>query len=191
MNSKSSYFPVFIDVSEKKVLLLGGGKIAKDKLEKLLDFTTNIKIVSKEFSDTMLKLIKKNHLCHERREYRVSDLDGTDIVISAVDDIKLQEKIYQQTRSKRVLVNSVDSKEFCDFIFGAYIKDEDLIISISTSGSSPSISRYLKEFLKKALPENLSSFLRKVKNKRESLPKGKERMKVIRAMAKEFFDSAQ
>ena len=191
MNSSSSYFPVFVDLSKKHILLIGGGKIARDKLEKLLDFTTNIKVVSKEFSDFTLEIIQKNHINYEKREYKESDLDSVDIVISAIDDIELQKKIYHQSREKRVLVNSVDSKDFCDFIFGSYIKEEDLIISISTSGSSPSVSRYLKVFLKKTLPKNLSSFLRKVKSKRDSLPKGKERMEVINTMVKDFFDSAQ
>jgi len=186
-----SYFPAFLTLQDRKILLVGGGKIASDKLSKLLDFTLDIKIIAKNLSQEIKKYIKKYNLEYELREYREGDIDSFDIVIVAVDDIILQKNIYFESRDKKIFVNSVDSREFCDFIFGSYIKKDDLIISISTSGSSPSVSKYLKIFLEKALPKNLSSFLKEIKSLRESLPKGKDRMTLLDRKTKEFFDSLQ
>jgi len=191
MTSKSSYFPLFLDITNRCVLVVGGGKIATDKLEKLLDFTTNIKIVAKEFTPRMMGLVKKHKLSFSNRTFCDDDLLGVDVVVSAVDDMDLQKYIFDKTREKSILVNSVDKREFSDFIFGSYIKEDGVVISISTLGSLPAVSKYLKRYLKKALPENLADFLRKAKQTRESLPKGKERMKLLSKMAKEFFDVTQ
>jgi precorrin-2 dehydrogenase/sirohydrochlorin ferrochelatase len=188
MFEKDSYFPIFLTLKNKKVLLLGAGKVATHKLSKLLDFTKDITIVAKDFSQDILELIKKHSLNSYKKEYEDSDLDGYEIVIVAVDDIKLQKRVYFASRDKRVFVNSVDVKEYCDFIFGSYIKKDELVLSISTSGTAPSIAKYLKIFLEKTLPKNLSIFLKDMKKLRDNLPKGKERMKLLDKRAKEYFD---
>lgn len=184
-----SYFPIYLNLKNKKVLLVGGGKIATDKLQKLLDFTTDIKIIAKDFSLEILSLIKEYGLEFEKREYHDGDIDGFEIVVVAVDSLRVQKEIFLESRQKRVFVNSVDSKEYCDFIFGSYIKEDELVISISTSGTSPSVAKYLKRFLKKALPKDLSSFLRKVKQIRDTMPKGAKRMKVLDEECQEYFKS--
>jgi len=191
MSQQSSFFPLFLSIDKKKILLVGGGKIARDKLVRLLDFTTDIKIIASKISSETLQVIKKNNLKYEEKSFHDSDIDGFDIIIVAVDDIKLQKHIYDITRDKKVLINSVDSKDLCDFIFGSYIKKDDLVISISTSGTSPSVAKYLKVFLEKSLPKNLSLFLKEIKLLREKLPKGKERMKLLDKKCKSFFDLVQ
>ena len=188
MSSQNSYFPAFLTLNDKKILLVGGGKIANDKLSKLLDFTDDIKLISKDFCDDIVQKIQSYDLEHEKRGYQKGDIKGFDIVIVAVDEIEVQKSIYIESRDTRALVNSVDSKRYCDFIFGSYIKEGDLVISISTSGSLPSLSKYLRIFLEKTLPKNLSSFLKEMKHLRESLPKGKERMKLLDKKTKDFFE---
>jgi len=191
MSSQNSYFPAFLSFSNKKILIIGGGKIANDKLSKLLDFTENIKLISKEFTTQIKSKIKQYNLEYEIRDYQKGDILGFDIIIVAVDDIDLQKTIYHESRDTRALINSVDNKEYCDFIFGSYIKKDDLIISISTSGNSPSLAKYLKIFLEKSLPDNILDFLKQLKMLRKSLPKGKERMQLLDKRVKEFFDLVQ
>jgi len=191
MSGQSRYFPAFLTLDGKKILMVGGGKIANDKLLKLLDFTSDIFVIAIDFSQETLKNIRLNQLRYEKRKFEDSDLNGFDMVVVAVDDISLQKHIYDISRNKRILVNAVDSKKYCDFIFGSYIKQDDLIISISTSGTSPSVSKYLRIFLEKSLPKNLSSFLKEIKLLRQKLPKGKERMKLLDEKCKSFFDSVQ
>jgi len=181
-----AYFPAFIQLKNKKVLILGGGKIACEKLDKLLDFTTDITLIAKEFSKECMELINKHSLEYHQKAYQTGDIKGFAIVIAAIDDIELQKSIYKETRSYNCLYNAVDVPELCDFIFPSYIKEGDLIIAVSTSGASPAFAKQLRIYLQSLLPKNIDAFLEEMKAYRSSLPKGKERMKMLEEKAKKF-----
>ena len=187
MQFQDSYFPLFISLKNRHFLIIGGGKIAHDKLKKLLEFTRNIRLISLEFSLEVLELVEKHSLVCERREYKSEDLEGVDFVVVAANDEIIHKKVYEDSRDFGVFVNSVDNQEFCDFIFPSIIKEENLTLAISTNGASPAISRYLKRFLNSKLPKNLNSFIKEMKDLRKSLPKGKDRMKLLDKKAREFF----
>ena len=183
------YFPLYLNLETKKILLIGGGNIAYEKLKKLLQFTKNINLLAKEFNEDILLEIKKHSLKYLKKEYKKGDIDGFDIVIVAIDDILLQEEIFKESRDKKILVNCVDNINFCDFIFPSIIKEEDLIISISTSGASPAFSKELKIYIKNRLPKDINIFLKHLKTLRNRLPKGKKRMEFLKKVVKEYFDS--
>jgi precorrin-2 dehydrogenase/sirohydrochlorin ferrochelatase len=182
-----SYFPAFIKLDNKKILLVGGGNIAYEKLTKLLDFTQNIEIISLDFSVEILQLIKKHQLSFSKRQYEVGDIKDVAIVVVAVDDIEVQKEIYEESQNFKCLCNAVDSVEYCDFIFPSYIKKDDLTIAISTSGASPSFAKYFRTYLEGVIPNGMSEFLKELKALRTALPKGKERMKLLDEKVKKFF----
>jgi precorrin-2 dehydrogenase/sirohydrochlorin ferrochelatase len=181
-----AYFPAFIKLDKQNILIVGGGKIATNKLSHLLDFTKNIKIIAPYFTKDMKKLIKKNNLKFENRKYVKNDLKKITIIIVAIDDIPLQKKIYKQSKKYNCLCNSVDSVKYCDFIFPSYIKKDDLTIAISTAGSSPAFAKYFKSFLDEVIPKDIGNFLKKMKNYRKTLPKGKKRMQFLEKKAKKY-----
>jgi len=180
------YFPAFVQLQHKKVLLVGGGKIALEKLERLLDFTLEISIIALEISDAMESLAQKHQLKIEKRAYKKGDIEAMAMVVVAVDDIGLQAAIYEESKQYKCLCNAVDSVEYCDFIFPSYIKEENLTIAISTGGASPAFAKHFKHYLKRLIPSNVSSFLEEMKTLRKSLPKGKERMKTLDQKAQDF-----
>ena len=186
-NHVMKYFPLFLDISEKKFLIIGGGKIAKEKLEKLLDWTENITVISKEFSLEMLNLIKTNNLTYIQKPYFKEVLRDFDIVISAVDDKRLQKQIHQDKQEFNILLNSVDNKDYCDFIFASYIKEGNLTVAVSTNGVSPAFAKELKHYIKKLLPKQTKEFLHELKNDRNNLPKGRKRMEFLSKKVKNFF----
>ena len=169
-----AYFPAFIQFEGKRVLLVGGGNIALEKLEKLLDFTKDIVIVAKELSPDIYQVAKDNCLSILPRSYREGEALEYDIVVVATDTIDLHQKIFEETRSSRVLVNSVDNTAYCDFIFPSYLRRGDLTVAFSTSGSSPAFAKYIRRWFDTALPDGIEDFLNKMKSLREKLPKGKE-----------------
>lgn len=171
-----SYFPAFLKFDDKKILIVGGGNIACEKLVHLLDFTSNITLISKDFNTKVLTLIKKNSLTFYQKDYEEGDLKEFDIVIAAVDDFRVQEFIYKESRKEFCLCNCVDLPKYCDFIFPSYIKKGDLTIAISTSGSSPAMAKHLRIWLSKIVPDSIVDFLKQMKEYRKSMPKGKERM---------------
>jgi len=181
-----SYFPAFFKLDAKKILIVGGGNIAYEKLEHLLDFTYNIFVIAPEISQEMQMLIDKKSLHFEKRVYQTGDIKEFAIVIVAVDNLNIQAEIFNESKQYNCLCNSVDSVDYCDFIFPSYIKYGDLTIAVSTSGASPAMAKHLKLYLKNIIPKGISLFLKEMKNLRKTLPKGKERMKMLDEKAKNY-----
>jgi precorrin-2 dehydrogenase/sirohydrochlorin ferrochelatase len=182
-----AYFPMFINMTNLKVLVVGGGHIATEKLEKLLDFTQTITIIAKEVSEASRSLIKKHGLRLYERPYQQGDIQGFDIVIVATDTVDLHKAIYEEARPYRILVNSVDNTAYCDFIFPSYTQKGDLTIAFSTAGASPAFAKAIRHYFEDTIPESVAPFLEKMKALRKEMPKGKERMAHFEAMVKRFF----
>ena len=185
-----AYFPAFIKLDNRSILIVGGGYIATEKLEHLLDFTKDIKIIALEISESMQKMIDDNNLKYEVREYQKQDINEFNIIVVAVDNILLQSEIFYEAKHlENCLVNSVDSVKYCDFIFPSYIKKDDLTIAISTSGSSPAVAKHLRRYLEKLIPNSIGSFLKEMKQYRKTMKKGKERMAFLDEKAKEYIST--
>jgi precorrin-2 dehydrogenase/sirohydrochlorin ferrochelatase len=176
-----------MDMSELKVLVVGGGFIATEKLEKLVDFTKKITVITLEVSSEANQIINDNGLTLQQRLYERGDIDGFDIVIVATDTVELHQSIYEESRGSRILVNSVDNTDYCDFIFPSYVKKEDLTIAFSTGGASPAFAKYIRRHFEKIIPQSVGAFLQKMKALRSSMPKGKERMQYFDSLVEEYF----
>lgn len=181
-----SYFPAFIKLDNVKILIVGGGHIAHEKLDHLLDFTTDITIIASEFSADMKALISEHALLYEQRTYREGDIKDFAIVVVAVDDIPLQAAIFEESRQYKCLCNAVDSVDYCDFIFPSYVKKGDLTIAFSTSGASPAVAKHLRRYLEKLIPDGIGTFLQEMKALRKIVPKGKNRMQMLDKKAQEY-----
>ena len=182
-----SFFPMYMDMQNLKVLLVGGGYIATEKLEKLIDFTKNITVITINVEKEAQKIIEENSLTLQQRAYKTGDINGFDIVIVATDTVELHKEIYEESRDKRVLVNSVDNTDYCDFIFPSYVQKGDLTIAFSTGGSSPAFAKHIRRHFEKIIPNTVGEFLQKMKSLRSEIPKGKERMKYFDTMVEEYF----
>lgn len=144
------YFPFYIDIKDKQCLIVGGGTVALRKLEKLIPFEPKITVVApeirEEFYDFAAAVVK--------RKFEDSDLEGVFMVISASDDDSVNSHIFELCKQKNILVNTVDDRERCGFIFPAIAKSENITVGITTSGKSPLFARYLREKIEQLLDEN-------------------------------------
>jgi len=183
-----SFFPMFIDMQDLKVLVVGGGNIATEKLEKLVDFTKEITVIAGEVSVEADTLIREHGLTLSQRAYREGDIEGFDIVIVATDTVDLHKKIYEESRGSRILVNSVDNTDYCDFIFPSYVKKDDLTIAFSTGGASPAFAKHIRRHFEKIIPDSVGIFLRKMKALRSTMPKGRERMEYFDKLTEGYFE---
>ena len=137
-----AFFPFFIDLAGKKILIVGGGRVALRKAEKLLPFGADIAAVSPVFCGGFPSLGTVSLYC---REFRDSDIDGAFAVIAATDDRALNTHIYRICTERNILVNTVDTPEDCGFYFPALVQSGNVTCGISTGGESPIFARYLKE----------------------------------------------
>lgn len=182
-----AYFPMYVEMTHLKVLMVGGGTVAGKKLEKLLDFTANITVVSPEITKHVQHLIDTHALEFCQRTYRTGDIEGYDIVIVATDTAALHKEIYEESRGKRILVNSVDNTDYCDFIFSSYVQKGDLTIAFSTGGISPAFAKKMRVYFEKNIPDSVGAFLDRMKNLRKTMPKGKERMAYFDTLIDRYF----
>lgn len=136
-----AYFPFYIDIENKNILVVGGGTVALRKIEKLLPFKPNITVVSPKISTEILRL----NVNTINREFADGDLENVFCVISATDDEQVNAHIFDLCSAKNILVNTVDDKEKCGFIFPALVQKNSVTVGITTSGKSPIYAKYLKE----------------------------------------------
>jgi len=182
-----AYFPMYRDMDTLKVLVVGGGHIAAEKLEKLLDFTQAITIIALRVEEETQKLIDTHKVTLYQRAYKVGDIEDFDIVIVATDTTEIHKSIYEESRESRILVNSVDNTEYCDFIFPSYVKKGDLTVSFSTAGASPAFAKKMRQHFEKIIPDSVEMFLEKMRHLRTTMPKGKERMAHFDRLVKNYF----
>lgn len=147
-----AYFPMFVDLSEKPCLIVGGGKVACRKVKVMLDFGAKVRVVAKEISQE-LRYLERTLADSEgpklmeikRKSFEEKDCDGIGFVIAATDDKALNHEIAQYCKVQGIMVNAVDQKEDCSFIFPSYVKEGNLIAAFSSGGNSPVLTQYLKE----------------------------------------------
>ncbi|MGE4547331.1 MAG: bifunctional precorrin-2 dehydrogenase/sirohydrochlorin ferrochelatase [Desulfurella sp.] len=158
-----AYFPIFVDLRDKNVVIVGAGDIAYRKIKVLLPFCPKITVIAKEANEQIKELFLLKKIDLIIKEFDKNDIQQNPfLVVVAVDDLDLQKKISKMCFENNILVNSVDSKECCNFIFGSIIQNGDLVIGINTSSKAPAVSKALKAYLMQLLPKNIESLIERV-----------------------------
>jgi precorrin-2 dehydrogenase/sirohydrochlorin ferrochelatase len=153
------YYPVNLDVRNRKCLVVGGGSVGTRKVKMLLKCGAAVTVVSREMSEDLKKFTAKEMLLLKKRTYRSSDLENMFLVICATSDEKLNLRINSDAEKRNMLCNVVDVPEACNFILPAIVNRGDLIIAISTSGSSPAFAKKLRKDLEKQFGREYAVFL--------------------------------
>jgi uroporphyrin-III C-methyltransferase/precorrin-2 dehydrogenase/sirohydrochlorin ferrochelatase/precorrin-2 dehydrogenase/sirohydrochlorin ferrochelatase len=147
-----AYFPMFIDISNMKCLIVGGSSVALRKAAVLSDFGADIKIVAEKICEELKTASEKNsRITYEERIFSDKDIVGMSLVIAATDDEKLNHSISEKCRKMGIHINVVDKPEDCSFIFPSYIKEKNVVGAFSSSGKSPVTTQYLKECMRESL----------------------------------------
>lgn len=150
------YFPFFVDIEARTGLIVGGGRIAAHKIEKLLPFMPRLTVVAPWIEPKL----KENHMlvCKER-SFCDSDVEGMFFVIAATDEEELNAHISRLCRERGILVNVVDDKEKCSFLFPSLVKEGELSVGISTGGASPQMASWLRSEVAAAIPAHTEKIL--------------------------------
>ena len=151
-----AYFPFFMDIEGQNCLIVGGGKVALRKAEKLLPYGPVIHVVSPGFAEEFFSM---SALYLTEVQFRPEMLENMSFVIAATDDAELNHRVSVLCRARNIPVNVVDDKDACSFIFPALVKRGALSVGISTGGASPSAAIYLKDRINALLPERLDEIL--------------------------------
>lgn len=164
------YFPFFVELKGKRGLIVGGGIVAERKVRKLLPYEPELLVVAPEIDDGIRKLseeVKEKRTKQEdtpelilsERAFEDADLEKMDFVIAATSDEALNTRIAKLCEERNILVNVVDDKEKCGFLFPSLIREGKLSIGISTEGASPRVATTFRTRLSADIPERMEEIL--------------------------------
>lgn len=147
------YFPMFVDLSDKKVVVAGAGTIAKRRIRTLIDFTDHLVVIAPEVNKELKDLEAEGKLTILRKNYEREDIYDAALVIAATNDKKVNQDIYSACKCLGILVNVCNDKNKCDFYFPGIISDEDLVVGISASGRDHRKSKAMMEQIQRLFDE--------------------------------------
>ena len=155
-------FPVFLKLEKLKVLIVGGGNVALEKLNAVLGNSpdTEVTLVAPEIQAKIRELAY--HYPNVKLKDRIffpGDLFTAGLVIAATGNHELNKTIKLEAEKQKILVNVADTPELCDFYLGSIVKKGDLKIAISTNGKSPTLAKRIKEILNDAFPDEIQGVL--------------------------------
>jgi len=168
---RNNLYPVFLKLNNLKVLIVGGGFVAEEKLTFLLKSSpdAHITMVSHMFREGTLDLAKKGDVTLIRDVYSKKYLKGNHLVIATTNVPEVNIKIYKHCRKKGVLVNVADNPPFCDFYMGGIVTKGNVKVAISTNGKSPTTAKRLRQFFEDVIPENVDDLVKNLNEYRKTI----------------------
>lgn len=154
-----SYYPIFIDLNQKKVLVVGGGKVAERKIETFLQYGASVYVISRELTPLLKGYVKEDRICYLGDEFREEFMNGAVLIIAATDDRIMNSGVGNSARTAGIPVNVVDQPSDCTFIVPGIVRKGDLQIAVSTSGKSPALVKKLRGELDKQFGSHYEIFL--------------------------------
>jgi uroporphyrin-III C-methyltransferase/precorrin-2 dehydrogenase/sirohydrochlorin ferrochelatase len=183
------YLPLHFDLQGRDVLVVGGGEIARRKIELLLRSGAHITVVAPNISDPVASILKENiHSLHSA-VYDPGFLTGKSLVVAATDDRTVNEAVSSDAKSVGIPVNVVDSPQLCTVTFPAIIDREPLVISVGSAGLAPVLTRFVRELIERALPERISMLAEYLGSRREKLKKSFTDIESRRRRTEAFMES--
>lgn len=186
------YFPMFIELEGREVLVCGGGSHGVEKVQRLVPFGARIRVISERISAEMEK---QKGIAVVRRAFAETDLDSFPAFVVAAQEREENERIADICRRRHIPVNAVDMQDLCDFIFPAMIVSERLCVGVSTGGASPAAAVELKKRIAAQIPDNVDEILDWMADMREDvrqrIPDREGQRAVFRSMVEQSFQAGR
>ncbi|MBU9827850.1 MULTISPECIES: siroheme synthase CysG [Rahnella] len=149
------YLPIFADLKQRPVLVVGGGEVAARKIDLLLRAGAQVRIVAQALSPELEQRRQAAEISWSAQAFLPEQLDDVFLVIAATDDAALNAEVFEQANLRHVLANVVDDQPKCSFIFPSIVDRSPIVVAISSSGKAPVLARMLREKLETLLPNSL------------------------------------
>ena len=140
-----TFYPVFLNLTERRCVIIGGGQIAEGKISKLLDSGAKIIVISPDATQGIRGFAERGQIELDLRKYQEGDLQGAFLAIAATNDRMVNQEIFEEAEKQGILLNAVDDMPRCSFIAPSIVEKGPVTVAISTGGASPALARKLRE----------------------------------------------
>jgi precorrin-2 dehydrogenase/sirohydrochlorin ferrochelatase len=141
-------YPMFVDLEGRRCAVIGGGRIAEDKVRKLLEHGAVVRLVSPQTTSELARMIAEGEIAdHRPRTYRPEDLEGCFLVIAATNLEPINRMVWQDAEARNLICNVVDAPSLCTFIVPSVVRRGELALAVSTGGASPVVARHIRRQL--------------------------------------------
>jgi len=137
-------YPVSLELSGRRCVVVGGGSMAEEKITALLDAGATVTVVGEPVTEGIRRLAAEDRLELVERAYADGDLKGAFLAIAATDDTSVNGEIFSEAERCGVLLNAVDDVEHCHFSVPAVVRREDFVLAVSTGGRAPALAKRLR-----------------------------------------------
>ena len=151
-----SYYPIMLDIKDKRCVIIGGGQVALRKAQSLLDCGAAVEIISPALCPGLEELVANGSLKAALRPYRRGDLKGAALVVAAADDGEVNKGVSEEAAGSGIPVNVVDVPALSSFIVPSSLRRGDLTVAVSTGGRSPALARRIRAELEQSIGEEYS-----------------------------------
>ena len=163
-------YPVVLDLTDRSVVVVGGGRVAERKARGLVEAGAAVRVVSPEVTDGLARLAERGALTLDRRPYRAGDLRGAALAVAATGDPSANRAVADEADALGVLVNVVDDPDRGGFAVPAVLRRGELVIAVSTSGRTPGLAGALRRRLERDYGPEWATLVELVGELRERLP---------------------
>ncbi len=154
--------PIFLDLREQPVVVIGGGDVAARKIYGLLEAGARVTVVSPHVVAGVATFVQEGRVRLERRRYRAGDLRGARLAYVATGDADVNRAAREEADAEGVWLNIADEPQMCDFFAPAVVRRGSLAVAISTNGTSPALAARLREKLERDLGEEYGEILERL-----------------------------
>ena len=145
MKTEKKLFPLYTDLTQKKAVVIGGGKIASRRITSLLGFVGELVVIAPLVQPEIRELAEKGELIWKQKEYRREDLYDADLALAATDDSRVNDDIYSACKCLGILVNTASDHNKCDFHFPGLICHDGVGIGFNAAGKDHKKTRQMRE----------------------------------------------
>jgi len=163
------YYPLYLDITDRRCVVVGGGEVAERKAGRLLDFGASVAVVGRTLTPGLETMKKEGRIDHIAADYDKAVIDDAFLVFGATDRDDVNAEISRDARDKGILVNIVDDPDKCDFVLPSLLRQGDLLIAVSTGGKSPALARKLREDMEQLFGTEYGTLLEVMGQLREKL----------------------
>ncbi len=143
-----AYYPVFLDLRDRRCVVIGGGDLGEEKAVRLLEYGARVVLISAEINDALSQAVDGERVTWIHRKYEPGDLESAFIAIVAdTSDRKLNRAVSEEAKERNIPLNVVDVTPLCTWIAPAIVRRGDVVLAASTGGASPALARRFREEL--------------------------------------------